>query len=150
MESSGKDSFVNNPQPTYPPTSPPPYPGNDSGHAPYPGPPGPSGPHIPQGPTVYQPVTGPTVVTVGPGVVSGVIFGQQMGPLPTRLTCRSCNEQITTRIEQKASMRTHMMALLLCVFGLWPCVCIPYCMDSCMNVDHYCTNCGAYIGTYQN
>lgn len=28
------------------------------------------------------------------------------------------------------------------------CCCIPYCMDSCQNGNHYCPNCGTFIGTY--
>ncbi|XP_059060278.1 lipopolysaccharide-induced tumor necrosis factor-alpha factor homolog [Achroia grisella] len=148
MDTSGKVGFVNNPQSLYPPINPPPYPGPEVGYgAPYPAPQGTA--PMPPGPTVYHQVP-QAVVTVTPGLVPGVVVGQHIGPQPTRVTCRSCNEQTTTRIEQKSSMRTHMMALLLCVFGLWPCVCIPYCMDSCMNVDHYCSNCGSYVGTYQN
>ncbi|KAM3967954.1 lipopolysaccharide-induced tumor necrosis factor-alpha factor homolog [Aphomia sociella] len=139
MESSGKGAEVSNdPQPIYPQINPPPYPGPASSLPPH-------------GTVVYQqPVPTATVMTVTPGIVSGVVVGQQMGPQPTTTTCKSCNQMMVTRVQQTTTMRTHMMALLLCVFGCWPCVCIPYCMDSCMNVDHYCTNCGAYIGTYQN
>ncbi|RVE50384.1 hypothetical protein evm_004921 [Chilo suppressalis] len=70
-----------------------------------------------------------------------------MGSKPSHITCRSCHTQITTRIENKYTTRTHLFALGMCAVGLWCCCCIPYCMDSCQSIDHYCPNCDAYIGT---
>ncbi|XP_049865429.1 lipopolysaccharide-induced tumor necrosis factor-alpha factor homolog [Pectinophora gossypiella] len=95
------------------------------------------------------PTPGPQVVqaTVVPAVI---IAGPQVGSSPTHYTCRSCNAQVITRIEFKPSMRTHLMAFLLCLFGCWPCVCVPYCVESCNNVDHYCPNCGSFVGSYQH
>lgn len=40
---------------------------------------------------------------------------------------------------------TNLIPLLSC----WPCVCIPCCMDSCLNHNHYCPSCDAYLGTYE-
>ncbi|XP_073962959.1 lipopolysaccharide-induced tumor necrosis factor-alpha factor homolog isoform X2 [Choristoneura fumiferana] len=91
------------------------------------------------------PPPGPTVTTVVPGAV---IIQQSMGPKPAHVTCQSCNNEAVTRIEWKATTRTHVFAGLLCLFGCWPCVCIPYCMESTRNADHYCTKCDAYIGSY--
>ncbi|XP_022899730.1 lipopolysaccharide-induced tumor necrosis factor-alpha factor homolog [Onthophagus taurus] len=72
------------------------------------------------------------------------------GPKCQNVTCPQCRHQILTRTESKSTTRTHLYALLLCLFGCWPCVCIPYCVDSCMNTDHYCPNCNAFLGTYQS
>ncbi|KPJ20400.1 Lipopolysaccharide-induced tumor necrosis factor-alpha factor [Papilio machaon] len=72
-----------------------------------------------------------------------------VGPDPTRLTCSSCGATIISRVERKATTKTHIIALVLCLFLCWPCVCVPYCMNSCQNADHYCPNCNAYLGTYQ-
>ncbi|XP_047989386.1 lipopolysaccharide-induced tumor necrosis factor-alpha factor homolog isoform X2 [Leguminivora glycinivorella] len=95
----------------------------------------------------YPPGPPPVQVThvVTPGAV---IIQQTVGPDLTHTTCRSCHQNIVTRVERKASTRTHIFAGLLCLFGCWCCVCCPYCMDSCLNTDHYCTNCGAFVGTY--
>ncbi|KAI5641927.1 LITAF-like zinc ribbon domain-containing protein [Phthorimaea operculella] len=73
-----------------------------------------------------------------------------VGPSPTSLVCPSCRATIRTRVESKATTKTHVIALLLCLFLCWPCVCVPYCMDSCQNADHYCPNCNSFLGTYQN
>ncbi|CAB3258131.1 unnamed protein product [Arctia plantaginis] len=58
-------------------------------------------------------------------------------------------ELIVTKVERKATTKTHVIALLLCLFLCWPCVCVPYCVNSCQNADHYCPNCNSYLGTYQ-
>ncbi|XP_031636269.1 lipopolysaccharide-induced tumor necrosis factor-alpha factor homolog [Contarinia nasturtii] len=72
-----------------------------------------------------------------------------VGPEPSRVTCPSCHASIMTKVQTESSSRTHILALLLCLFLCWPCVCVPYCTDSCQNRNHYCPQCNAYIGTYQ-
>ncbi|XP_073844559.1 uncharacterized protein [Musca autumnalis] len=89
----------------------------------------------------------------GVGQPSVVIIQQPMlplGPEPVYITCPACHVQKLTRIEYEPSSRTHLMAALLCLFGLWCCVCLPYCAGSCMNAQHYCGNCGKFLGTYGN
>ncbi|OWR52624.1 hypothetical protein KGM_211937 [Danaus plexippus plexippus] len=71
-----------------------------------------------------------------------------VGPSATNLICPSCRASIVSRIQHKATTKTHIMALLLCLCLCWPCVCVPYCVDSCQNTDHYCPSCDAYLGTY--
>ncbi|GBP01040.1 hypothetical protein EVAR_70662_1, partial [Eumeta japonica] len=39
-----------------------------------------------------------------------------VGPVSTQLICPSCNATISTRVEHKASTRTHIIAVLLCLF----------------------------------
>ncbi|TMW45970.1 hypothetical protein DOY81_008949 [Sarcophaga bullata] len=73
-----------------------------------------------------------------------------IGNEPTRVTCPSCHAEILTTVKHTANSRTHCWALVLCLFICWPCVCIPYCMDSCQSANHYCPNCNAYIGTFDN
>ncbi|XP_055378350.1 lipopolysaccharide-induced tumor necrosis factor-alpha factor homolog [Condylostylus longicornis] len=73
-----------------------------------------------------------------------------VGPNPSRVRCPSCHAEITTNVKHEATTKTHIMALLLCLFLCWPCVCVPYCMDSCQNANHYCPNCNAFIGAYSS
>ncbi|XP_063530673.1 lipopolysaccharide-induced tumor necrosis factor-alpha factor homolog isoform X1 [Cydia strobilella] len=100
-------------------------------------------PHPQAGPTVHPTAPGATVIA-GPTIIVQTV----VGPESTRTTCRNCNAQISTRIDRKPTMKTHLMAALLCVLGCWCCVCVPYCMDSCLDVDHYCPNCGTFVGSY--
>ncbi|XP_034825469.1 lipopolysaccharide-induced tumor necrosis factor-alpha factor homolog [Maniola hyperantus] len=139
METKNRDnmeSYATAQAHSYPGPDPPPYPGFS---------PGPAQP-------VYPPVMNqPQVTVIHPNTrVMGatVIVTNSMAPAPTSYVCRSCNHQIVTRVERVPSMRTHLFAALLCLIGCWPCVCVPYCVDSCNNAEHYCPNCNAYIGSY--
>ncbi|KAI5641926.1 LITAF-like zinc ribbon domain-containing protein [Phthorimaea operculella] len=65
---------------------------------------------------------------------------------PIMMQCPSCAHQMQTRVEYQAAARTHICALLLCLTMLWPCACLPYCMNDCLTAQHYCSNCGAFVG----
>ncbi|KAI5641928.1 LITAF-like zinc ribbon domain-containing protein [Phthorimaea operculella] len=73
-----------------------------------------------------------------------------VGPKSCRITCPSCRASILTRVDRKTINKAHITALVLILIGCVPCCLIPYCMDSCKNIDHYCPNCSAFIGTYYN
>ncbi|XP_059060148.1 lipopolysaccharide-induced tumor necrosis factor-alpha factor homolog [Achroia grisella] len=73
-----------------------------------------------------------------------------VGPQPAQLVCPSCSATIVTKVTHKATTKTHIIALVLCLFLCWPCVCIPYCTNTCRNANHYCPNCNSYLGTYSS
>ncbi|XP_065081141.1 lipopolysaccharide-induced tumor necrosis factor-alpha factor homolog [Ochlerotatus camptorhynchus] len=83
----------------------------------------------------------PTVIIAGAPAV---------GPESTTLICPSCRAQVRTRVEHNSTTKTHIIALLLFIFCCWPCICVPYCCNSCKNADHYCPNCNAFIGSHQH
>uniref|UniRef100_A0A1L8EIY1 Putative lipopolysaccharide-induced tumor necrosis factor-alpha factor n=1 Tax=Haematobia irritans TaxID=7368 RepID=A0A1L8EIY1_HAEIR len=87
----------------------------------------------------------PTVITVSPNHATAFIT-QPVGPKSVEMTCPYCHAHIHTRVSHAATTKTHIVALLLC----WTvcCCCLPYCMDSCRNANHFCPMCGAFIGTY--
>ncbi|XP_065367817.1 lipopolysaccharide-induced tumor necrosis factor-alpha factor homolog [Calliphora vicina] len=98
-------------------------------------------PPMPQPPpqqstVIIQTTTRPNLVAIGSG--------------PTHIQCPSCHAEILTSVKHTANSKTHCWALVLCLFICWPCVCVPYCMDSCQSANHYCPNCNSYIGTYDN
>lgn len=92
-----------------------------------------------------QPVAGHYVTGTG----STVLIGQPVGTEPALVVCQSCRHQVITTIEMRPTARTHLWAFCLFIVGCWPCMCIPYCTPSCMNIDHYCPNCRGYIGKYE-
>ncbi|XP_026746501.1 lipopolysaccharide-induced tumor necrosis factor-alpha factor homolog isoform X2 [Trichoplusia ni] len=96
---------------------------------------------------VHTVQSGTTVIHTNAGI-GPVFIASNMGPMPANMACRSCGHEIVTRVDAKPSLKTHLFAALLCLIGCWPCVCIPYCANTCYNADHYCPNCSAYIGTY--
>nr|XP_026495692.1 lipopolysaccharide-induced tumor necrosis factor-alpha factor homolog [Vanessa tameamea] len=147
-----KDPTVDSQPYVRPSQDPPPYPGLPDGPN-YPGPPGPNynDPRTGQSYPGYPISSQPQVTLVHPSsttVYPAVVIANSMSPNPSPYVCRSCNQQIITRVERTPSLRTHLLALMLCILGCWPCVCLPYCVDTCNNAEHYCTNCNAYVGSY--
>ncbi|KAK5642937.1 hypothetical protein RI129_009104 [Pyrocoelia pectoralis] len=69
------------------------------------------------------------------------------GPNSATLTCPYCHKGVTTVVRAESSSKTHLFAVLLCFVS---CCCIPYCMDSCKNKNHYCPSCNAFLGAYTN
>ncbi|KAF5289129.1 hypothetical protein FQR65_LT02018 [Abscondita terminalis] len=84
----------------------------------------------------------PTVIT------NQYINPVHLGPKPQPHTCSYCNAITATKVTSMATTKTHLWALCLCLFLCWPCVCMPYCLNSCRIQNHYCGNCGTFIGTY--
>ncbi|XP_029665904.1 lipopolysaccharide-induced tumor necrosis factor-alpha factor homolog isoform X2 [Formica exsecta] len=79
-----------------------------------------------------------------------IITNQSFGSESQPMVCPHCHANISTRVETEATMKTHLMALLLCLFVCWPCAPCPYCMDSCQAKKHYCPACGSYLGSFDN
>ncbi|KAF2883732.1 hypothetical protein ILUMI_22439 [Ignelater luminosus] len=109
----------------------------------YPQPGYPSGPGIYIPPGQQQALGTTVVVTTGPPV-------SQFGPAPQAMTCPHCHKEITTRLQVEAGMKTHLFAFMFCMLLCIPCIAIPYCVDSCKNKNHYCPECGAFLGVYQD
>jgi lipopolysaccharide-induced tumor necrosis factor-alpha factor len=156
----------------YPNAPPPPYPGNavDPGPGYYPLPhqqqplnPGfdPSAPAMTQAhmqyPSTYviaqpgrgpQHFVGPAGVTVAPTVT--VVTIASLGPYPIQMQCSKCRAEIMTTTKSSTGLLTWILAGGLCLIGCWVgCCLIPFCIDGCQDVDHFCPNCRAHIGTYK-
>jgi len=89
---------------------------------------------------------------VEPGVKTIVQVVQvpmpELGPSPARLQCPSCQLDITTSTSSKPSAVAWTLSLVLCFTMLWPCFCLPFCVDSLQNVKHKCPHCKATLGRY--
>ncbi|GLV45877.1 uncharacterized protein CBL_11674 [Carabus blaptoides fortunei] len=85
-------------------------------------------------------MTNPTII------VPGVPVGRES----QRLSCPACHAQITTITKSVTVAKTHIAALILFICLCWPCIPIPYCTKCCKNIEHYCPNCQALIGTNVN
>ncbi|XP_014234663.1 lipopolysaccharide-induced tumor necrosis factor-alpha factor-like [Trichogramma pretiosum] len=110
---------------------------------------GQGGPPPPAGfvsPPPYSP-NYPTPMQETPVVI---VQQTQFGPDPQSMQCPHCHSTITTQIQTEATGKTHIIALLLCLFGLCPCAACVYCMDGCQAKKHYCPACHQYLGIYDN
>ncbi|XP_059489124.1 lipopolysaccharide-induced tumor necrosis factor-alpha factor-like [Neocloeon triangulifer] len=115
----------------------------------------------------YLPPGRPAVVTMTPGAQG--LNGQQQSvlvinarrprvflddellpPFSVQLVCPCCRQMVQTRIEYRPGSSTHFAALLLCIFGCWPCCILPYFMTSCQFPSHFCPNCQTFLGFAPN
>ncbi|XP_001976272.3 lipopolysaccharide-induced tumor necrosis factor-alpha factor homolog [Drosophila erecta] len=119
---------------------------------------------LPAAPPSYDQATTIPAETTGPGPAPGpspapatttstqhtvvVVPGSPYGPEPMDVQCPYCHNFARTRVSFKPNSRTHLIALILCLFQLYCCVCLPYCIASCMSINHYCGMCDRYLGTY--
>ncbi|XP_073845555.1 lipopolysaccharide-induced tumor necrosis factor-alpha factor homolog isoform X2 [Musca autumnalis] len=108
-------------------------------------------------PTLYPPMPQPPYQQPPPPVQQPhtVIIENRtqlvgLGNQATRMQCPECHAEIMTAVDHTANSKTHCWALVLFCFLCWPCVCVPYCMDSCQTANHSCPNCNAYIGSFDN
>lgn len=62
-------------------------------------------------------VVSPPVIQTNTPVVVPVVVAHQMGPKPAQTTCPACHAEVITRVESKATTKTHLFALLFCLLG---------------------------------
>merc|ERR1712244_94700 len=98
----------------------------------------PAQPYVPG--AAAPPGTQQVVVVVNPPVY---------GPSPVTMTCPHCQSQIRTSTDSEPGPMAWILAGVLCVVGLWPCACIPCCIESLNTVTHKCPNCKAFLGRYK-
>ncbi|KAF5295456.1 hypothetical protein FQR65_LT10444 [Abscondita terminalis] len=82
--------------------------------------PPPAGFNIPSNQISTQPVYPLSPHPSGPPVVlsSAALPPFAFGPHPQPTTCYSCHQQTTTKIISEPSIKTHLMAIVLCLFGM--------------------------------
>ena len=86
------------------------------------------------------------------GTTTYVYVNEQMlfGPSPMHVQCPHCHQAVMSKIKYSAGVMTWIVFGVCLFFGCWlGCCLIPFCMDSCQDVDHFCTNCNAFLGNYK-
>merc|ERR1711970_632752 len=74
----------------------------------------------------------------------------ELGCQAVRMVCPSCQQSITTQTSSSPSMLAWGMSAILCLTMLWPCFCIPLCVDSLQKVKHKCPSCKMVLGRYNS
>ncbi|XP_061740494.1 LITAF domain-containing protein-like isoform X2 [Nerophis ophidion] len=113
---------------------------------PYPGPPMSYG-AAPQPGLYPSPNAGPpNVAYLG---VTHVVVVPSLQETPGQAQCPHCQQTVVTQIERKAGLMTWGICGGLALFGCFLCCCIPFCVDSCQDVEHHCPNCHNTIHVYK-
>uniref|UniRef100_A0A8C5WKI0 LITAF domain-containing protein n=1 Tax=Leptobrachium leishanense TaxID=445787 RepID=A0A8C5WKI0_9ANUR len=87
-------------------------------------------------------------VYVTPVVSNTVIYSFQDTPAAT--TCPSCRQSIVTKIIYNTGLLAWLLFGILLLLGCWlGCCLIPFCVDSCKDVDHFCPNCNHHLYKYK-
>ena len=55
----------------------------------------------------------------------------------------------TRSTKSESSAMAWILCGALCVFGIWPCCLIPFCVDSMQAVTHSCPACKITLGRYK-
>merc|ERR1719244_949677 len=71
------------------------------------------------------------------------------GSRPVKTVCPSCLASITTSTKSNPSFMAWGFSAFLCFTMLWPCFCLPFCVDSLQNVKHSCPACKVVLGRYK-
>lgn len=94
----------------------------------------------PQAP--FTPIQGAAPTTVVTTVVP-------LGSQSTHMICPHCQAEVDTTTKTSPSVVAWLSGFIICILGCWMgCCLIPCCMDDCMNVEHSCPHCNAFLGKY--
>ncbi|XP_039979609.1 LITAF domain-containing protein-like isoform X2 [Xiphias gladius] len=116
---------------------------------PYPGPPMNYGGAVPQ-PAMYpQPGSSSAGPPLAGYQVTHMVIPPALHDVPGQALCPDCHQTVVTRTEHKAGLMTWAICGGLTVFGCFLCCCIPFCIDSCKDVEHHCPSCQRVIYIYK-
>eukprot|EP01029_Cantina_marsupialis_P012548 TRINITY_DN27719_c1_g1_i1.p1 TRINITY_DN27719_c1_g1~~TRINITY_DN27719_c1_g1_i1.p1 ORF type:complete len:119 (-),score=23.88 TRINITY_DN27719_c1_g1_i1:264-620(-) len=109
-----------------------------------------------QQPVIAQPVIAQPVMAAPQHVmqapVQPMMVVQQAQPTrangryPARIRCPQCGSDVTTSTIVETGTGTWVIAGAMCIFGLWPCCLLPFCIEGAKDVVHQCPQCSAVVG----
>ncbi|RNA35821.1 lipopolysaccharide-induced tumor necrosis factor-alpha -like protein [Brachionus plicatilis] len=76
-----------------------------------------------------------------PQMNTGLPFN--LGDSPIQVTCPNCRANVVTYVIPQSGLFTWLLAGALCFFGF--CL-IPFFVDACKDVEHFCPNCKLTVG----
>nr|ACO14727.1 LITAF homolog [Caligus clemensi] len=82
-------------------------------------------------------------------IVVQYVNAPNFGPRSVRMTCPQCQSQIQTATSSEPGPMAWIIAGVLCIIGLWPCACVPCCIEQLNCVTHKCPQCQTFLGRYK-
>ncbi|XP_032785478.2 cell death-inducing p53-target protein 1 [Daphnia magna] len=73
-----------------------------------------------------------------------------LGPEVCTMKCPQCQAEIQTGIKTKPGLVPICSGILICLFGcVLGCCLIPCFIKDCLDVEHFCPSCNAYLGRFK-
>ncbi|XP_076046951.1 lipopolysaccharide-induced tumor necrosis factor-alpha factor isoform X2 [Oratosquilla oratoria] len=73
-----------------------------------------------------------------------------LGPQSTHMICPHCHAEVDTATKSEPSLIAYLSGFVIALLGCWMgCCLLPCCIPECMNVQHTCPNCRAFLGKYK-
>ncbi|XP_024115136.1 cell death-inducing p53-target protein 1 homolog isoform X1 [Oryzias melastigma] len=88
-------------------------------------------------------------VNVTHNVTPMVVVQAMPTDAPGQMHCPHCKNTVLTKTEHKVGMLTWIICGVLGVFICWPCCFIPFCVNSCKDVQHTCPTCNNVLHLYK-
>ncbi|KAM9770137.1 uncharacterized protein ACNS7B_008029 [Menidia menidia] len=99
--------------------------------------------------TVIQPFN-QMVIQNAPQPVNNMVVVQR---LPTEVAgqmfCPHCQNNVVTTVGYRIGSYAWIICAIIAVFLIWPCCLIPFCVNSCKDVEHSCPSCRNVIHVHK-
>uniref|UniRef100_A0A672H5J5 LITAF domain-containing protein n=1 Tax=Salarias fasciatus TaxID=181472 RepID=A0A672H5J5_SALFA len=83
------------------------------------------------------------------GLLTRVIAAPPPQDAPKRVVCQHCMQSVVTNVEHTSGLLTWLACGGLTLVGCIPCCCIPFCADSCQDIEHRCPACKGLISVHK-